>query len=112
MDDAAIIAHLEECGVDTDAVRCIEAALQRRGGRDRNDAEFEARVEARRYYKRGRAKQVPKKTLIAEMVALFEIPENVAEHLAEPRSYTAERAEADRRDAETPTDASVGPTEV
>lgn len=112
MDDATFIAHLEECGVDADAVRYAEALVRRRGGRDRNDVEFEARVEARRYYKRGRAKQVPKKTLIAEMVSLFEISQNVAEHLAEPRGYAPERVEADRRDAETPTDASVGPTEV
>lgn len=102
MDDAAIVAHLEECGVNPDAVRYIEAALQRRGGRERDAAEYEARVEARLHYKRGRAKHTPKQTLIAEMVETFGIPHNIAEHLAEPSGYPAERAEADRRYAEGP----------
>lgn len=112
MDSVAIIAHLREHGIDADYVRCIEAAFQRCGGRGRDDVVFEARVEARRFYKRGRAQDASKPKLIAEMVTLFGITKNVAEHLAEPRGYAAERAEADRRDAEDPTETKVGPTEL
>lgn len=96
MDDAALIARLEERGVDPEDIALVRDALRARG-RPRNEDDFETNVRAILFYKNGRARGDDKNDLIKAMDDLFPLPAGRARNLANGNGYPRAHVEARRR---------------
>ncbi|PSO19143.1 hypothetical protein [Bradyrhizobium sp. MOS003] len=96
MDDAALIARLEERGVDPEDIALVRDALRARG-RPRHEEDYETNVRAILFYKNGRARGAEKDGLIEAMEDLFSLPAGRARNLADGKGYTSAHAEARRR---------------
>src|SRR4051812_26292420 len=96
MDDAALIARLEQRGVDPEDIALVRDVLRARG-RPRDEDDYETNVRALVFYKNGRARGGDKDKLIEAMDERFSMPAGRARNLANGKGYTSVHAEARRR---------------